>query len=546
MNTFETFSLMPQIKHSLDQLGFTKPTPIQAQIIPLLLENYAQDVHAQAQTGTGKTLAFGIPLLQAIDPRVKKVQGLILAPTRELVLQIYESLKDVSRDTGIRIEAIYGGMPITRQIDALKRGVHIVVGTPGRINDHLRRKTLKLSDLKVLVLDEADIMLDMGFRQEIDQVLELAPKSRNIWLFSATVMSGIKKLIKSHMKNVLSVRSAKGSGATQQVTQYYCIVPERKKIDATMRFIEAAAAFKGIVFCRTKALCIEVTEELASKGIKVNSLHGDMKQTVRNHVIKGFRGGDFTVLVATDVAARGIDVSDLTHVINYSIPDEYESYIHRIGRTGRAGKTGIAILLVTPSQMGRMKKLERVTNAKLMEISMPTAQAIINAKMEGISDFIENAKPILKDSPYDDALKKIIDSFDPEQIRGALQVALKDKFFSAAKGKQLEGVSGSSVRQEICLDLGTEKNISEEEVRGYLYKTCKLIPDEITKVRVLKSHTFISVPENRLENCLALIRKKPLKKNMRAYLVEDNYGSGSGKKRQKRPHRMAHNRRRRR
>ena len=341
MNSFDTFSLLPAIKKSLEGLGFTKPTEIQAKIIPTLIENYGQDVHAQAQTGTGKTLAFGIPLLQAVDPSLKHVQGLIIAPTRELVLQTYESLKDVSRGTNIAIEPIYGGMSISRQISNIRRGVQIVVGTPGRLNDLLRRKALKLNDLKILVLDEADIMLDMGFRQDLDAIFDHAPKDRHIWLFSATVMAGIKKLMSSHMKNVLTIKAAKAGVALAEVSQYFCVVPERKRLEATIRFIEAAPNFNGIIFCRTRALTSELTEELASKGFKVNCLHGDMKQSLRNHVIKGFKNKDFNILVATDVAARGIDVSDLSHVINYSMPDDNEIYLHRIGRTARAGKKGL-------------------------------------------------------------------------------------------------------------------------------------------------------------------------------------------------------------
>lgn len=349
METFGNFSLLPEIQSSLKALGFTKPTEIQEKVITILLKNPKTDLHAQAQTGTGKTLAFGIPLLQSIDTKLKSVQGLIIAPTRELVLQIYESLKDVSRGTNILIEPIYGGMPIERQITNIRRGAQIIVGTPGRLNDHLRRKTLSLKSVKILILDEADIMLDMGFKEEIDNILNHTPKDRAIWLFSATVMSGIKQLIKSHMHNVISIKGTEKGIVSSQVKQYYCIVQMRKRIEATARFIEAAPGFYGIIFCQTKILTTEVFEELASKSFRANCLHGDMKQTLRNHVIKGFRNKDFNILIATDVAARGIDVSDLTHVINFSIPDEHENYIHRIGRTGRAGKEGIAITFVSLS-----------------------------------------------------------------------------------------------------------------------------------------------------------------------------------------------------
>ncbi len=526
MNTFDDFSLLPTIKNSLKLLGFNKPTEIQAKIIPLLLDNFERDVQAQAQTGTGKTLAFGIPLLHAVDPSLKTVQGLVMAPTRELVLQTYESLKDVSRGTNIAIEPIFGGMPISRQIANIKRGVQIIIGTPGRINDHLRRKTLKLNSLKVLVLDEADIMLDMGFRQEIDAILENAPKDRHIWLFSATVMSGIKKLIKSHMKNVFSIRSVQTGIVSSQVKQYYCMVPQRKRVEATIRFIEAAPDFYGIIFCRTRVLSSEVMEELASKGLKVNCLHGDMKQSLRNHVIKGFKNKDFTILVATDVAARGIDVSNLTHVINYSMPDDYESYIHRIGRTGRAGKAGIAISFVSSAELYRIKRLERATKVTLLEIPIPPIDTIINAKMRAVSDFIEQAKKVeVKPSVVDKALKKLIDSFTDQEMRDAFSIALKEKFFQGVSEKE-DSTSFDSVPipQEICVELGKEKGLHEEKVRSYLYTVCKLLPQEVTKVRVLRTKTFISIPENRLKSCLDKMHSIPIiTKKHRVYLVKDMY-----------------------
>ena len=525
MKSFDSFSLLPAIKESIKVLGFTKPTEIQAKIIPTLIDDFQQDVYAQAQTGTGKTLAFGIPLLQAVDPSQKKVQGLIIAPTRELVIQIYENLKDVSRGTNIKIEPIYGGMSISRQISNIKRGVQIIVGTPGRVNDLLRRKSLKLNDLKILVLDEADIMLDMGFRPDIDQILEYAPKKRHIWLFSATVMAGIRKLIKSHMTDVFSIQASRAGTTSAQVSEYFCVVPQRKRIEATLRFIEAAPGFNGIIFCRTRALTSEVTEELASKGLKVNCLHGDMKQSLRNHVIKGFKNKDFNILVATDVAARGIDVSDLTHVINYSIPDDNESYIHRIGRTGRAGKEGVAILFVSTSELYRIKRLEKATKSKLLEIAVPPIDAIINVKMGAVSDFIEQAKK--DDKKYaavDTAISKIVDSFSPDQIRNAFEVALREKFFQGLDEKKKGSFTESvSAPKEICMELGTDK-VSEDEVRSYLYTTCKLLPQEVSKVRVLHNKTFISVPDNRLESCLKCMKTNPIiRQKVKIYLVEDHY-----------------------
>ena len=525
MNTFKSFSLLPAIQESLDALGFTKPTEIQEKIIPTLIEDHKKDVHAQAQTGTGKTLAFGIPLLHAVDPSIKKVQGLVLAPTRELVCQIYEALKVVSRGTEIHIEPVYGGMDIVRQIKNIKRGAQIIIGTPGRINDHIRRKSLKLGDLKVFVLDEADIMLDMGFREEIDEVLTIAPKGSNIWLFSATVMAGIKKLIKSHMHDVVSVKSEKAGASNAQVKQYYCLVPGRKRIETLTRFIEAAANFNGIVFCRTKALVSEVTEELASKGMKVNCLHGDMKQTLRNHVIKGFKNKDFTIMVATDVAARGIDVSDLTHVINFNIPDDSESYTHRIGRTGRAGKEGTAILLITKGELAKVKRLERELKGKIVEIAIPPVEAIINLKMTAVSDFIEQAKlGEKKHAAVEKAITGIVESFSQEEVQKALKVALREKFFQGVDERKKLVAESGVVPQEICMELGFDNGLEEEQVYEYLHSVCKLQPQEIRKVRVLNKKTFISISEARLKEVLEHMKASPLgKKTLKVYLVEDDY-----------------------
>ena len=521
--TFADFPLLPEIQKSLALLGFTEPTEIQAKVIPFLLEN-KRDVHAQAQTGTGKTLAFGIPLLHAIDPSVKNVQGLIIAPTRELVLQIYESLLDVTRNTDIRIEPIYGGMPIDRQIRNIKQGAQIVVGTPGRLNDHLRRKTISLKHLKVLVLDEADIMLDMGFREEINAILDSA-KGRQIWLFSATVMPGIKKLIQSHMSNVFSVKAEKKDVIGPQVKQYYCVAPKRQQVEALIRFIESVPDFYGIIFCKTKMLTAEVMEQLASRGLRTNCLHGDMNQALRNKVIKGFKNKDFNILTATDVAARGIDVSDLTHVINFSIPDDHESYIHRIGRTGRAGKEGIAITLVAPSEVSRIKRLERAINMRLQQIPIPSLDAIINAKIGAVSDSIEQSKKPHKElSLVHTTLKKMLDSFTQEEIRNAFVIALEDKFFKDMVHEDLSKVeiNADSMPEEICVELGQSAGLTEDGVRNYLYKTCNLLPQEVRKARVLQHKTFISIPDNRLHECLKAMHAKPISKERhKIYLVKD-------------------------
>ena len=430
MTQFSKFSLLPSIQKALDSLGFTTPTAIQSEVIPSLLAEPTRDIYAQAQTGTGKTLAFGIPLLQVINPNSRHVQALILAPTRELVLQICESLMKVAVGSGIRIEAVYGGMPIQKQIQMIRSGAHIVVGTPGRINDHLRRKTLPLENLKTFVLDEADIMLDMGFKEEIDIMLKHAPTDCPIWLFSATFKPAIKQIITSYMENPLAVRVAQQDVIATHVGQYYCVTAPRQRVAATVRFIEADPEFYGIIFCQTKAQAAEVKDELVQYGFKADCLHGDMSQTLRNKVIKSFKKKSFTILVATDVAARGIDVSDLTHVINLSISREFDSYVHRIGRTGRAGKEGTAILFVSPSERSKLKQLERVTHAQLQEIKVPSAQDLMSLTIKNVATYLDELTVSATSS--DDVTQKVqqlLESYSKDQLNNALIAIIKKTFF---------------------------------------------------------------------------------------------------------------------
>lgn len=542
MTIFSDLPLLPAIKQALATLGFTTPTEIQAKVIPFLLENPTRDIHAQAQTGTGKTLAFGIPLLHAIDPSVRAVQALIIAPTRELVMQTYESLRDISGNTGVICEPIYGGMPINKQITNIRRGAHIIIGTPGRLNDHLRRKTLQLDRLKILVLDEADIMLDMGFRDEVDNIMQRIPGQRTIWLFSATVMPGIKQLINSHMSNVHVVKAASEKGVvSSQVKQYYCMVAPRKRTEVAARFIEAEPDFYGIIFCQTKVLASEVAEKLVSKGFRANCLHGDMSQSLRNQVIKGFKNKDFSILVATDVAARGIDVSGLTHVINFSIPDEHESYIHRIGRTGRAGKEGKAIVFVAPSEAYRIRRLEKLAHTHVEEIEVPPLSMIINKKMSAVSDFIEQAKkPVQTLSPVHTVIQELIKSFAPDEVSNALAIALEDKFFKdmvhddLGNVKSSGGMPGGAAPQEICIDLGRSAGLSEDMVRDYVIQTCNVLASDVTKVHMLDHKTFISVPEHRLRDCVQSMKAAPISQQAhRVFIVEDVY-----RDRQDRPRRQ--------
>lgn len=540
IDSFKDIALKPELRKALDELGFTKPTEIQAKAIPQLLEAKNIDFHGQAQTGTGKTLAFGLPLLNSIDPASKKVQALIVAPTRELVVQICESLEKVSKYMGISITPIYGGMSMQDQLRILKRGVHIVVGTPGRLNDHLRRKTLDLSHLKTLVLDEADIMLEMGFKEEIDEILSSAPKERNIWLFSATIKSGIEAIKRSHMKNPISVSVSKSEVGNKQVSQYYSLVPTRNRLAAVARFIDKAPDFYGLIFCPTKMLTGEVAEILLKRGYKVGALHGDMNQAARNKVIKRFKDKQIQVLVATDVAARGIDVADLTHVINYGIPLDQESYVHRIGRTGRAGKEGIAITFINPSEVGRIKRLEQRFNFKINPIQVPTFEDIASVRLNDAAEYMALASHKEKHTgEFIDKLRALVAEYDHPALVNVVVNSLYDLFFKHIKeaDAQLASSSTSSYEgeshggrsrgdrsrggdkqgswleaghEELLLTVGHEDGIEKPDMMAFLEKHANLKGKQVGKIKLMKRQTFISVPSSEVSRVIKDLDRKKL------------------------------------
>lgn len=385
LTKFRDLGLSEMMLNSLHKKGFEEPTPIQAKTIPFLLEN-KKDLIGKAQTGTGKTAAFGIPLIENIVSGSKKIQAVILAPTRELAIQVTEELSSFAEEQKTKIIAVYGGQPIERQIDRLKRGVDIVVGTPGRILDHLERKTMDISKVSYIVLDEADEMLNMGFIDDIEAILKAAPKQRRTVLFSATMPSHIERLAKNYMNDyeVISVASEQISRANIQ--QIYFEVSQSDKFEALFRIIDVEESFYGMVFTRTKVDADEISHKLANRGCRAEAIHGDLSQGQREKVLQKFRSKKITVLVATDVAARGIDIDNLTHVINYSLPQDPESYVHRIGRTGRAGKTGTAITLITPSEYRKLTSIQRMANATITKQKVPNVAEVIESKKQRIKN----------------------------------------------------------------------------------------------------------------------------------------------------------------
>ncbi|MDQ6997609.1 MAG: DEAD/DEAH box helicase [Mariprofundus sp.] len=384
---FSDLNLIAPLIKSVEALGYETPSPIQAQTIPLLLEG--KDVIGQAQTGTGKTGAFALPLLNNIDLSQKNPQVLVLAPTRELAIQVAEAFQTYARHLkGFNVLPIYGGQSYEIQLRQLKRGVHVVVGTPGRVMDHMRRKTLNLSNLKTLVLDEADEMLRMGFIDDVKWVLEQLPKQRQIALFSATMPQVIRKIAQQHLTNPIHVSIQMKETTAETIRQRYWMVSGRNKVDALTRVLEAEAFDAVIIFVRTKTATEELAEKLSARGYSATALNGDIAQKTRENTVNRLKQGKIDILVATDVAARGLDVQRISHVINYDIPQDTESYVHRIGRTGRAGREGDAILFVAPREKRLLYAIEKATKKSIEKFEMPTTESINDKRIEEFKDRI--------------------------------------------------------------------------------------------------------------------------------------------------------------
>jgi ATP-dependent RNA helicase DeaD len=376
MENFNELSLSPPILKAISELGFEKPSPIQAQTLPILLGE-PTDFLGLAATGTGKTAAFAIPLLERIDESRREIQGLILCPTRELALQVAGQIELLGKHKGIRALAVYGGAGYNEQISGLRRGVHVVVGTPGRLCDHMDRGTLKLGSLETVILDEADEMISMGFKEDLEKILSGTDEDqRRIWLFSATMSPGVRKVADEYLRKPQQVQVNRTEMLSDTVEQFYYMTQESNKPEVLCKLIDAVDDFYGLIFFQTKALVVDGMAYLRDRGYKVDCLHGDMDQNARERTMQAFRDRKATILLCTDVASRGLDVKDITHVINYSIPRELDSYVHRIGRTGRAGKAGLALSLVTPSHRVLIGRIEKMTKSRMKEGRIPTRKEI--------------------------------------------------------------------------------------------------------------------------------------------------------------------------
>ena len=394
MNKFEGLGLSQPTVKAVAALGFEEPTLIQEKAIPLLLEN-KKDFIGLAQTGTGKTAAFGLPLMDLVDTNSPNVQALILAPTRELCMQISKQIEAFAKfDKKLKTLAVYGGADIVRQIKTLKKGVHIIAATPGRLRDLIKRKAANLEDIQFMVLDEADEMLNMGFREEIDEILEGTPESKRVWLFSATMSKDVKRITKNYMTKPDEITVGQENAANLDITHTYTLVRPRERYEVLKRFISAEQKLYGIVFCRTRRDTVDVARDLSFDGFKAEALNGDLSQAARDRVMERFKRKNINILVATDVAARGIDVDEISHVFHYNIPEDINFYTHRSGRTGRAGKKGFSIILAHPKDKRILRTLENRINAPIQFVDVPSRKAIFAKKLNSLVEDIKRAKPI--------------------------------------------------------------------------------------------------------------------------------------------------------
>jgi ATP-dependent RNA helicase DeaD len=425
LTKFSDLNLSASTLKSVKRMGFEEATPIQASTIPAGLEG--KDIIGQAQTGTGKTTAFGIPMIEKIDMKNPNVQALVIAPTRELAIQVSEELYRIGSDKRARVLSVYGGQDIQRQIRAMKKNPHIIVGTPGRLLDHIKRRTLKLDNVETLVLDEADEMLNMGFIEDIESILETVPSTRQTLLFSATMPDPIRRIAERFMTEPEVIKVKSKEVTVSNIEQYFTKVTEKEKFDVLSRLIDVQSPELAIVFGRTKRRVDELSRALSIRGYLAEGIHGDLSQARRMTVLKKFKEGRIDILIATDVAARGLDISGVTHVYNFDIPQDPESYVHRIGRTGRAGKKGMSITFVTPREMGYLRVVEQTTKKKMMGLKPPSLNEALEGQQRLALDKLAEAAKESDLKDYSQLAEEFLNDHEPiDAVAAAIRVLTKE------------------------------------------------------------------------------------------------------------------------
>ena len=505
---FAALGLSEKTIKALAKKGFEEPSPIQALTIPVLLKG-EKDVVGQAQTGTGKTAAFGLPILEMIDKSNGNVRAIVLAPTRELAIQVAEEINSFANGRKLKIVPVYGGQSIELQIRQLKKGVDIVVGTPGRVQDLIDRKVLKLDKLEYFILDEADEMLNMGFVEDIEKILESTNKDKRMLFFSATMPKEILKIAENHMRKDYEILKVEAKELTTNLTdQIYFEVKQKDKFEALCRIIDLEPDFYGIVFCRTKNDVNELTGKLNDRGYDAGELHGDITQKHREVTLNRFKARKLSILVATDVAARGIDVNDLTHVVNYAIPQEAESYVHRIGRTGRAGKEGTAITFMTPSEYKKLLQIKRITKTDIRKEKLPEIKDVILSRKHRI---IENITNILQEGNLNgflDMAKDLLKEGNPEEIVASLLKSAYEDVLDTSNYNEIEEATVDHTgKTRLFIALGRVDKITPKKLVEFIVKESNIDSNKIKGVEVYENFSFMSVPFAEAEVILEIFMK---------------------------------------
>ncbi len=522
--SFADLELAPAVIKALKEVGYETPTPIQEQSIPLLLEG--KDLLGQAQTGTGKTAAFALPLLSRLKPRMKKPQVLIMTPTRELALQVSESIQTYARHLkDFHVLPIYGGQNMGQQLRQLQRGVQIVVGTPGRIKDHLGRKTLKLDELSAVVIDEADEMLKMGFIDDVQEILSSAPAERQTALFSATMPREILKIAHTYLNDPVEIRIKSKTSTVERISQHYWQVKGLHKLDALTRILEAEDIDGMIIFVRTKLATVELAEKLEARGFSSAALNGDMTQMLREKTIERLKDGSLDIVVATDVAARGLDVQRISHVINYDIPHDVEAYVHRIGRTGRAGREGKAILFVAPREKRMLSSIERATRQPIKAMALPSRKDITNKRIDAFKEQIS----LTLESEELEFFEELIDDFQSEyevghrrtaaalayllQKERPLQVEdLKEELPAPTRERDRDRSKGrrstsDSAMQTYRIEVGKVHGVQPGNIVGALSNEGKIDSRSIGRIGICDDFSLIDLPQGLDQETLHKLKK---------------------------------------
>ena len=517
MNKFQELGLNELLLKAIQDLGFENPSEVQEKAIPLLLQQDT-DIVALAQTGTGKTAAFGFPLIQKIDPENRSTQALILSPTRELCLQITNEIKQYSKYVkGLHTVAVYGGASITEQAREVKRGAQVIVATPGRMQDMINRNLVNIKNIQICILDEADEMLNMGFYEDITAILSDTPEEKNTWLFSATMPQEVARIAKEFMKRPQEITVGQKNQGSTTVSHEYYLVGARDRYPALKRLADINPNIFSVVFCRTKRDTQAVAEKLIEDGYNAAALHGDLSQAQRDGVMKAFRGRQIQMLVATDVAARGIDVDDITHVINYQLPDEVETYNHRSGRTGRAGKTGTSIVIVTKSEYKKISQIERIIKQKFVHKPIPTGMEICEAQLIHLADKVKSVEvdpeietylPKIQESLGDLTKEELIKKMFSVEFNRFIEYYKKQNTIDSPRPRE-NSEGGTAVSSDgsvrYFLNLGARDNFDWMSLKDFLRDTLDLGRDDLFKVDVKEGFSFFNTDAAHSERIIEIL-----------------------------------------